>query len=178
MEKSWNEIREEVDPIGEFDQKGNAQSSFLYFARREPRPFGKGFFLNGDWLIGDDQASLFQYFLELVLRETLFEDYMNGDAVPSFQDKDFSSVLATLISGAKEGEFDSFHGGLAGLIKIEKWSKILPKTKKQAAKAYQELNAILGENKLNLQVEYFTSYSDSNSKSKEASERLKKRFTL
>jgi hypothetical protein len=178
MEIAWNKIRSEVDPIGTLDKEGNKESSLLYFERREPRPFGEGFFLNGDWLIANDEDTLFAYFKELILRETLFEDYMNGDAVPSFQDKDFSFILQTLISGAKEGEFESFHGGLAGLTKIEKWSASSPKGKKQSSLKYEELNHILSSCHLNLRVEYYPDYKNSMSKSLEAATRLGKRLSL
>gem|GEM_PF-6852576 len=103
----------------------------------------------GKW-ISSDLDSLFLFFKEITLREMLFEDYVNGDAVSELQSLDFSELLSLLLEGARNGELDSWHNGLASLEEIEGWAN-----HQENKNHYERLEKILRSHDLNLHVEFY-----------------------
>ncbi len=151
MESKWLEIRSKFNPreILAHDEK----DEFLYCSHYVASPFGQEEKEEGEWL-SSSKNELFAYFKEIVLREMLFEDYVNGDAAPELQKYDFDTILSTLIEGAKKGELDGWHDGVTTLLEIDEWSKNSENID------YVNLEGILRKHDLNLHVEYFSSLEE------------------
>ncbi len=150
MSNNWFEIRSKSNPKQILSHSDNDE--FLFVSHFVASPFGEEEKEESEW-ISSSKSELFAYFKEIVLREMLFEDYVNGDAVPELQKHDFSTILGLLIEGAEKGELDDWHDGLKTLLEIRDWSE------KDDAD-YAELEKILHKHDLNLHVEHFSSLED------------------
>jgi hypothetical protein len=170
-------IRQEVDPISSFNQMAVIkESSFLFCLHEEPRPFGQGLEEKGDWLFNEQPNVLLLGFKELVLRELLFEDYVNGDAVPALQPKGYDEVLSLLLVGAQEGEFDGFHGGIDTLKKL----KVLADKKVEKAglaPLFKEYSDLFAKADLNLKISFYESKDELNNLDGLAKAMLQKRLS-
>lgn len=145
--KNWQEIRSRIDPSSVLKHEENDPA--LVIARKEASPFGQAE-KETKFLLSSNEPDLHEYFLEIILREMLFEDYVNGDAVPELQKMNFQDVLALLLEGAEKGELDDWHGGYKTLRYLAEWSQ-----KEPTWQAYKELNDFLKSHDLNLQVEHY-----------------------
>lgn len=151
MNENWMEIRSKADP-SEILKHSNSDE-YLYCSHSVSSPFGEEDKEEGYWL-SSSKNELFAYFKEIVLREMLFEDYVNGDAVPELQKHDFGTILDLLIDGAKKGELDGWHDGLSTLLEISAWSE------DESNIDYKKLETILRKHNLNLHVEHFASLEE------------------
>lgn len=145
--KNWQEIRSRIDPSSVLKHEENDPA--IVIVRKEASPFGQAE-KETKFVLSSNEHDLHEYFLEIVLREMLFEDYVNGDAVPELQKLNFQDVLALLLEGAEKGEFDDWHGGYKTLSYLAEWSQ-----KEPTCWTYQELNDFLKNNDLNLEVKYY-----------------------
>ena len=151
MKSKWFEIRAKANPK-EILVRGD-NDEFLYYSHLVASPFGQEEKEVGEWL-SSSKNELFAYFKEIVLREMLFSDYVNGDAVPELQKYDFDTILSLLIEGAKKGELDGWHDGAITLLEIDEWSK------NTDSFDYANLEKILRKHDLNLHVEHFASLEE------------------
>ena len=147
MKYDWVKIRSLVDPYSILNHTEN--DAYLYVSSKEAAPFGKEEKEVGRW-ISSDLDSLFLFFKEITLREMLFEDYVNGDAVPELQPFNFFDLLSLLLKGARNGELDSWHDGLVTLEEIEDWAN-----HQDNKNHYEKLENILRRHDLNLHVEFY-----------------------
>lgn len=145
--KNWQEIRSRIDPSSVLKHEENDPA--LVIVRKEASPFGQAE-KEARFLLSSNESDLHEYFLEIILREMLFEDYVNGDAVPELQKLNFQDVLALLLEGAEKGELDDWHGGYKTLRYLAEWSQQEP-----TGQAYEELNDFLKSHDLNLKVEHY-----------------------
>lgn len=145
--KNWQEIRSRIDPSSVLKHEENDPA--LVIVRKEASPFGQAE-KETRFLLSSNESDLHEYFLEIILREMLFEDYVNGDAVPELQKLNFQDVLALLLEGAEKGELDDWHGGYKTLRYLAEWSQQEP-----TGQAYEELNDFLKSHDLNLKVEHY-----------------------
>lgn len=149
----WNMVRSLCNPLESFNIV-KSDAGVIEFSHMVPGPFGLEEREEKGCIIHPNCALAFSMFLETIMREILFEDYVNGDAVPGLQQESYDSVLSILLHGARNGDIDGFHGGLASLEQIEEWSKTAPSTKEEAKIKFDELNQILDVADLNLKVTY------------------------
>lgn len=154
--KNWQEIRSTIDPSTVLPHGDN--DPILVLTHKEASPFGQEE-KEVTFFISSNEKELHEYFLEIVLREMLFEDYVNGDAVPELQKLNFQDVLSILLEGAKKGELDDWHDGYSTLLLLKEWSK-----KEPNKSAYEELDDFLAKHDLNLRVEYFSSKEEAKKK--------------
>lgn len=147
--KNWQEIRSRIDPSSVLKHEEN--DPVLVIVRKEASAFGQAE-KETKFLLSSNEIDLHEYFLEIILREMLFEDYVNGDAVPELQKLNFQDVLALLLEGAEKGELDDWHGGYKTLRYLAEWSQ-----KEPIGQAYKELNDFLKSHELNLEVKYYKS---------------------
>lgn len=152
MVKDWLAIRSMTNPMSALEHSSN--DVYLLVSHHVPSAFGKEDKIECMWL-SSSRDSLFAFFKEIVLRQMLFEDYVNGDAVPGLQNLDFDPLLSILIEGAKNGELGHWHGGLVALQEIHDWAN-----NESEENRYEKIEAILRTHDLNLRVEYYSSLED------------------
>ncbi len=152
MVKDWLAIRSMANPMSALEHSSN--DVYLFVSHYVPSAFGKEDKIESTWL-SSSRDSLFTFFKEIVLRQMLFEDYVNGDAVPGLQSLDFDPLLNILIEGAENGELDHWHGGLITLQEIRDWAN-----NENEENRYEKMETILRAHDLNLHVEYYPSLED------------------
>lgn len=150
-EENFKIIRSAPNPIGFMELK--AQDSHYLFASHDvPRPFGEASERAESWLINPNKDVIEAFYKEIILRECLFESFVNGDAVPSLQSNSYNELLLTLIDEAKEGAIEGFHGGIDTLIAIKKWGQ---EDIADSISHYKNIEDICDSNGLNLHTEFF-----------------------
>ncbi len=169
MKKDWLAIRSLMNPASVLEH--TKKDSYLFISHHVPAPFGKEEGTESVW-VSSSSDSLFSYFKEIVLREMLFEDFVNGDAVPGLQSLDFAPLLNLLIEGAQKGELDNWHDGLVTLEEIRDWANCVDETNR-----YVKIETILRKHDLNLHVEYYSSLKEAEKAKKEKKALLDKTFS-
>ncbi len=144
--KDWNFIRSKVEPEGCLSHSDS--DVFLKVSHKEASPFGEEA-KETSKIISGEEKEVREFFIETSLREMLFDDYVNGDAVPELQNKNCQDILDILLEGARNGEFENWHDGLKTLEEIDQWIS--------ADSSYDSLNEIAKKHSLNLSLEYFSS---------------------
>lgn len=165
MAIDWNEVRKGIDPKRFL--KHGSEDVYLYCSHFVAAPFGEDEKEEKEWISGFENE-VFAYFKETILRQMLFEDYVNGDAVPSLQEMDFAALLSLLIEGGKNGEIDDLHDGYKTLLSLKEWSENCGINGR-----YEKLEAILKEHGLNLYVEYYSSLKEAKKASEDKLDSLK-----
>lgn len=149
MDFNWIKIRSEVDPYSCLPH--SKDDAFLFVSHKIATPFGREDEIEKRWL-SSNREFLFAFFKEITLRQMLFEDYVNGDAIAGLERLNFSELLSLLIEGAKNGELDLWHDGLITLEEIRHWTN-----ESDSDDRYQRLENILIKHNLNLHVAYYPS---------------------
>lgn len=144
----WQYVRSLLNPYSVL--KHTDHDAFLFISFEEPAPFtSNSKHLKEEWIYSDDD-SLFEFFKEIILRQTLFNDYVNGDAVPELQNLNFAELFSLLLNAAKKGELDGWHDGVTTLLELEKSINNV-----DTIDRYKEIEKTLRKHDLNLHVEYY-----------------------